>query len=244
MPVCKARFDTLSVLHIVFKSCSDIIGKRHSASEFLRLEEHSLIKATRTKRQYKFSEQRKSEIIESARDLIEERGLSHVSIKDVAAATGISRGALYYYYEDKDALVDAVLDDYIDDLMEALDHWERHTDGTGNRDKLRGIIIFAQHLVNERSYLRQDLNETENAGLYARFSLKVLERIVSKIGTHGSFSAFTGIECPDLPHLSQTLYLLIAGLTRYLRSHPGADIDIITEVVAHMLSIPLERQQA
>ena len=198
-----------------------------------------MVDQAKAKRTYKFSDDRKRDIVNAARDLIEERGLAHISNKEVAAQAGISRGALYYYYPDKNSLVEAVLDDYIDDLTEALELWEESRPKGMNRPAVRGSIELVKRLVNENSSLRQNLTETENAGLYARFSARAVERLVEKLDetTIKYYAEHYQIE---IEHLPETFYILIAGLVRYLRAYPDADIDVLTEVAAQILRIPLD----
>ena len=55
-------------------------------------------------------EVRAEEIAAAARVLFSEKGIGRTSIKDVAERAGIARGLVYYYFPDKDALVDAVFE--------------------------------------------------------------------------------------------------------------------------------------
>jgi len=193
------------------------------------------------KRGYLHADERRSEILACARDMIEERGLSKVSMKDLARESGISRGTVYYHFPDKDHLVDAVIDDYIEDLTEALAIWEETRPKGMNRAGVRSAIELVQRLVNERSYLRRNLTETENAGLYARFSGRAVEKLVEKLDDT-TIRYYAGRYRIEIDHLHETFYILISGLIRYLRSHPDADIDVLTEVAAQTLRIPLEER--
>lgn len=193
---------------------------------------------TKPKRTYKHSDERRREIILTARDLIEEHGLSHVSIKDVSEATGVSRGALYYYFEDKNALVKAIIEDYIEDLAEAVGHWEETDTANGSRATIRSGIELTRRLINEKSHLRKNLTETENAGLYARFSAAAIERLVEKLDE--STRAKFGLKPEQDDYSDEKFYVLIAGLIRYMRAYPEADTDMLTEVAASMLQIPLD----
>ena len=49
-------------------------------------------------------------IIEAARDLLAQGGLDHLSMRHVADRVGMSATALYHYFDNKEALVDRVLD--------------------------------------------------------------------------------------------------------------------------------------
>ena len=49
-------------------------------------------------------------IVDAAADLIFQRGVAHTTIEDVRAAADVSSSQLYHYFEDKTALVRAVVD--------------------------------------------------------------------------------------------------------------------------------------
>lgn len=63
-------------------------------------------------------EQRRNDIVEAARQLYEERGLSRTSVKDIAERAGITRSLFYHYFPDKQAVTSAVLDDFVEDYIE------------------------------------------------------------------------------------------------------------------------------
>jgi TetR/AcrR family transcriptional repressor of nem operon len=69
-------------------------------------------------------------IVRAAAELIAEKGAAGVSLDDVKARTGASRGQLYHYFEDRDDLVRAVVEatsDAVlasqDELLAQLDTW-------------------------------------------------------------------------------------------------------------------------
>jgi AcrR family transcriptional regulator len=59
---------------------------------------------------------RRDVFIDAAQALIQTRGCERFSIQDILDATGASKGALYHYFDSKDALVDAVVDRMADQV--------------------------------------------------------------------------------------------------------------------------------
>lgn len=57
-----------------------------------------------------YKEDAKRRIIEAAMDVIAERGSDRMRIDDVAKRLGVTKGAVYWYFKSKEALVSAVLD--------------------------------------------------------------------------------------------------------------------------------------
>ncbi len=64
--------------------------------------------SARTSRQEQV-EQRRAELLEAARQVVLERGLSHTRVADVAAATRVSGGLIHYHFATKDVLLTEML---------------------------------------------------------------------------------------------------------------------------------------
>ena len=61
---------------------------------------------------------RRQQLVRAGVDLLRTRTPDEVSIDDVARAAGISRGLLYHYFEDKDAFVVAILQEWVRSFAE------------------------------------------------------------------------------------------------------------------------------
>ena len=59
----------------------------------------------------------------AARTLFERRGVGKTTVKDIAAEANVTRELVYYYFENKQAVIDAVIDDYVEDLVESVLVW-------------------------------------------------------------------------------------------------------------------------
>lgn len=60
------------------------------------------------------SEERKSQILEAATKVFTERGFANTRMDDIVAESGLSKGALYWYFESKDAIIVSILDRIFD----------------------------------------------------------------------------------------------------------------------------------
>jgi TetR/AcrR family transcriptional regulator len=67
------------------------------------------------------SERTRAAILAAAEALFAERGFAETRLEDVAAAVGIRRASIFYYFADKPALYDAVLADVFDGLLERIE---------------------------------------------------------------------------------------------------------------------------
>jgi enoyl-CoA hydratase/carnithine racemase/AcrR family transcriptional regulator len=91
-------------------------------------------------------EQRPQEILQAARQLVEEHGASATSMSQIAKLSGVSEATLYKYYENKQDLINQVLVDWaMPFIIDLLDELPRVT---GTREKL---VLIA------RSFLRSNV---------------------------------------------------------------------------------------
>ncbi len=63
-------------------------------------------------------------IVEVAADLIFEQGVAHTTIEDVRAAADVSSSQLYHYFDDKPALVRAVIDHQADTIVDGQEAFD------------------------------------------------------------------------------------------------------------------------
>lgn len=65
--------------------------------------------------------ERRQLILDVAARLIEEQGPEHLSTVRIAQAAGVSVGSLYQYFADRDAILDALVDRYLESLAATLE---------------------------------------------------------------------------------------------------------------------------
>ena len=66
------------------------------------------------------SQERKEQIIDAATQVFSRAGYEKARMDDIAEATGVSKGTLYWYFKNKDALLMAILDKLLDRELSAL----------------------------------------------------------------------------------------------------------------------------
>ncbi|PAK50288.1 TetR/AcrR family transcriptional regulator [Paenibacillus sp. 7541] len=92
-------------------------------------------------------EQTKKQVAEAAKHLFAQKGYKGTSIEDIAAATGKSKGNIYYHFGSKEGLFQYLLDEWDRDWLE---QWrERESTWFTITEKLQGL---AEHIV------KNDLN--------------------------------------------------------------------------------------
>lgn len=63
------------------------------------------------------SEERKNQIIAAATAVFAEKGFYEARMDDIVTASGLSKGTLYWYFDSKDAIITAILDQFFNQEM-------------------------------------------------------------------------------------------------------------------------------
>ena len=179
-------------------------------------------------------EQRRSDIVEAARQLYEERGLSRTSVKDIAERAGITRSLFYHYFPDKQAVTSAVLDDFVEDYIEVLSIWNDERMTGEIEQALDGVVRVLRVSVFEGSSFRRALDTRENAALYIEFINRVADRTARYI-VDTTVRDYSELHSVSIVHLYETFYILILGICGYIRTHQDVSDEVLKDIIAQSL---------
>ena len=122
-------------------------------------------------------EDRRDDILAAVRAAIEEDGVSRLSISSITKRVGCTRSLFYHYFEDKEAVADAVLDNVIDEILTTLKQWNQARE-TGNVNKaLDDIVHVLRSLIADESPFSNRMIQDGNAELYIKFIDRAADRI-------------------------------------------------------------------
>lgn len=181
---------------------------------------------------------RREQIVRSALELYERKGIERTSVKDITEAAGITRSLFYHYFNRKEDVTDAILDRYADGFIQAVREWNEsrtHLDVTGS---LRGCVRLLRTQLFERDAFRELLLKDENASLYLQF-LRRASGAVARYLTDTTAEEYARFHKVEISHVYETFYLLVFGLIGYLRQHPDTDDDVVADLIAETLHLDL-----
>ena len=183
---------------------------------------------------FRKGESRRDDIVEAARQLYEERGLSRTTVRAIAVRVGVTRTLFYHYFADKDAVTSAVLDDYVADYLEALRLWNESRRPGDIERALESVVKLLRLGVFEHDAFRLSLASKENAELYLEFLDRVADRTASYIvsTTVRDYDAAHGVR---IDHVHETFYILIVGMVSFVRRHPEAGDEVLKDLIAQTL---------
>jgi len=184
-------------------------------------------------------------IVDAARKLIARKGLSNITMNDVAEASGVGRRTLYNYFVSKDELYYAVVESELKLLSETM-------------AKVANLNISPEQKIIKLIFTRLDAVKEvvlRNGTLKANFfrDIWTVEK-VRKTFDEKEINLFKqvlmeGVEkgdfyVEDLELTAQILHYCVKGIeTPYIRGAIGANVDDRTRdrVVAHIIAGSLRR---
>ncbi len=189
------------------------------------------------------------QILQAAKQLFKQHGLSKITMDDVAKAVGKGRSSLYYYYKSKDEIFHAVMDD---EIREMLTEISRAVDKVSTvEQKIRAFCVTKLKVLHKRrgSYntidVGMDANEmsnfTKTKHAHHRRIMKQEGALLRQILTDGiKKNELSALNQKDLDTLIFVLLSSIHGLKREMvieNDFSGIEpaIDTLTHMIIHGL---------
>ena len=95
---------------------------------------------------------RRQQIMDTALELFAHQGYANCSIAQLANHSGISKGLMYNYFESKEALLEAIIEE---GMREILDYFDPDHDGVLTTEELTGFVkkIFSSIRENQQFWI-------------------------------------------------------------------------------------------
>lgn len=183
-------------------------------------------------RSVKAPDERRDEILAAARALFAEKGINKTSISDVAARVGVTRGLVYHYVADKDSLVDAVLAEYIDEIVERIRAWDAARE-TGNIEQ---ALIDCVALFRQIAGPGAEIPRIDDTHLHHRFLDRTVEAVVDCFRTT-TVEAYARRHRIEIENVYETFSVLVYGLIGLIRANPSIEDERLVSIVRQTLRL-------
>jgi len=183
---------------------------------------------------------RREEILAAARELFATRGIRTTTVQDIAKHVGVTRGLIYHYVGDMDALVTQVLDSYVDQFTADVREWDsRRTLGDIDAAVMECVGLFRRYVPargDHRESMSQPLPRIDDAALYLRFIDGAVDALVDVL-EHTTIPAYAARHTIEIVHVRETFTALIHGLIGLIRSQPSVSDDALAAIVRQTLHL-------
>lgn len=179
------------------------------------------------------------QILSTAKNLFIQQGYHGLSMRQIAEALGVSKAALYYHFRDKEELLLAILDSYLDEMEAALQRIQQEQ--TGTRQQIRALVeLVLLQPADQRAVIRLSSQEMAQLSKPSRqafdqaYHRKFLDRIQSILAE--------GIRRGELRPVDPTVaaWALLGMMYPYFYPAHSRDLLPPVEVVEHLVSIFLD----
>jgi AcrR family transcriptional regulator len=94
--------------------------------------------------------ERRAQILDSAGELFATKGVAATTVREIGNAVGLLSGSLYHYFDSKDAMVEQLVSDFLQDLTTTYPLVR--AENADPRTCLAGLIRASFHLVARHPY--------------------------------------------------------------------------------------------
>ena len=185
----------------------------------------------------KIPTKKKQEIVEISKNLINEKGVQNVSIRDIVKSVGMAQGLFYYYFKSKEEILEIIINEYVDmfckDLEDEIDGIQMEYDNW--KEKIETAIVMLVKLYKDNKSPLEKFNNKKNKELYMDMVYATIERmatLIERILTDAVNSNFIQIDYPK-----ETAYVLIYGIIDLINHKKIVDEKIFVNIVFQTLGI-------
>ncbi len=124
----------------------------------------------------------RDEILATATQLFIQQGYHGLAMRQISEALGVSKAALYYYFEDKEELFLAILTDYLEEIETAIAAIHAQTE-SGAEQIHRFVEMVLQQPAERRAIIRLASQEMAqlSASARTRFNRLYHEKFIGKL---------------------------------------------------------------
>ncbi len=160
------------------------------------------------------AEERRQEILDAAEVLFREKGYAGTSTGDILDRTGIARGTLYYHFESKTAVMDALVDRLCERLFAAARETAAAVQGRPALERLLAVLGAFQASGDMGPTLMEHLHDPGNLPLHDRVQRRLVAGMTSILGgivregiEEGGF---------DTPYPEESMELVVVYMTEVI----------------------------
>lgn len=167
---------------------------------------------------------KKNQILDTSLQLFMKKGFDATSISDILSQLDIARGTLYYHFESKEAIMDAIIERLLNQVLEKIEKLMTN-DSLSQAEKFMGFFasINLTQLTGDEEIVDY-FNQPQNALFHEksnRLLIKKLSPVLAQIISEGMESGLF-----DTPFPAETAELILVGITGFVDSKDSpADED-------------------
>jgi AcrR family transcriptional regulator len=185
---------------------------------------------------------RRASIIEAARDLFQTKEYDKATMKDVMDALDIAKGTIYHYFPSKEALLEAVIEDIVDENMSHMESIVQAA--SGNALEKMEQLVSAGDISAENEDLLDKLHQPGNSAMHSLIlasaitkQAKLYEQLIKQGCREGLFDVENPLECAEL-FLAGIQFLTDRGIYPWSSEDIQRRAKAFPKIIERLLSAP------
>jgi len=178
------------------------------------------------------------ELVLSARMLFELQGVAQTSVKQVAAESGVARELVYYHFGDKDGLIAAVVDDYVEDVVESVIVWNESRRFGDTAGSLRECVVTFRRTMYDSSGPRPMIRVLEELGARDAFLVRSVQEAASCV-TDNLVEDYRRYHPVEIEHVFEMFCTAMFGVVGLLKMDPDIPDTTLMKVIEQTLHLDI-----
>ncbi|MBA3238229.1 MAG: TetR/AcrR family transcriptional regulator [Parachlamydiaceae bacterium] len=195
------------------------------------------------KRIVKKPTERRAEIIKTARDLFLAKDYDKTTMQDFMNHLGIAKGTIYHYFKSKEELLEAVIEDIVNQHFEKVQILIQETKGNA-LEKIQALVTEGSK-VPATSVLGQ-LHERGNEAMHTRLLVATLmkqaplyAKLIQQGCEEGLFQTHAPLECAEFI-LSGIQFLTDLGISPWTQEDLSRRTKAFPKLIERLLQAPTD----
>ncbi len=190
----------------------------------------------------KKSSERKADIIKAAGRLFKKKEYEKATMQDVMDALGIAKGTIYHYFKSKEDLLEAVIEDIVDQYIGQMQALAKEAEGDALQ-KMQQLIQkgrIAEENQNILEYLHKPGNYAMHCRLLAAIILKqapLYAEVIEQGCKEGIFKTEAPLECAEFI-ISAVQFLTDVGIYPWTQEDLKRRIQAFPNLIEQQLLAP------
>src|SRR5574344_574312 len=180
---------------------------------------------------------KKNEIVEITKKLVDEQGVNNVSIRDIVKKVGMAQGLFYYYFKSKDEILNIIINEYSElfcyEIKKDIDSIQINC--ISWKEKIKTAIILLIRAYKNNTSALEKFNNKKNKDLYMSMVYSSVEKMAGIIENLINQAVNEGFI--ELKYPKETTYILIYGIIDLINQKKVIDENIFVDIVLKTLNI-------
>jgi len=124
----------------------------------------------------KTADERRNEILDAAEKLFIQKGFDATSTNDILEEVGIARGTLYYHFESKEAILDALIERYNKKVLDKAKEIARDK-SLSIIERLMGAVMALNIKQKSEREIIEEIHKPQNALMHQKVQRLILTEV-------------------------------------------------------------------